>query len=549
MSFRLRALLLILFVASTATAATAWLTLRQASQQIRDSVAADQQNITHITEELRRYGLDHGTWAGVTGLISRIADRTGQRIRVVSVDATLLADSDEFQGRPVRETVGAPVLVDPRPTLRLPSTASPGTQVRLASLALARYESGIAFATCLTEAGLDVTAALGEDGIPSFTAADPAAATAAGCTDGGESTSRGRQGAAEVSACAGKPASGVASCLMAAFTTQISTFAPPPVQVYTGAAGERVQDLPTRPTVVVATAVTATAILVSLLLSQGVLRPVRALIAASSQLGKGDLSHRVPVSGRDEIARLARSFNRMADSLQASENRQQQLTSDIAHELRTPLANLRGYLEALRDGVVEPTSDLLASLHEEVLLQQRIVEDLQDLTMAEVGALTYHMKPVDLGGLLRTCVIAHRDRAEAAGVRLDLDLVEAGGSAGHPVTVIADADRLRQAVGNLITNAIRACASGGSIVLGLRMVESSVLIEVRDTGTGIAPQDVPNLFNRFWRADAARGRATGGSGLGLAITRQIVTDHDGTIHADSAVGVGTVVAIRLPVPA
>lgn len=166
-------------------------------------------------------------------------------------------------------------------------------------------------------------------------------------------------------------------------------------------------------------------------------------------LGEGDLGRRVPVSGRDEIAQLGGAFNRMADSIQAGEERQRRLTGDIAHELRTPLANLRGYLEALRDGIVEPTPELLASLHEEALLQQRIVDDLQDLALAEAGALTYHRCEVDLRELLDTSRTAHRAQADTAGVALELE-------APCQVYVTADPDRLRQVVGNLIGNALRA---------------------------------------------------------------------------------------------
>ncbi len=291
----------------------------------------------------------------------------------------------------------------------------------------------------------------------------------------------------------------------------------------------------------VAAGVALAVIFGALLLSRAVLRPVHALTLAARGLGEGDLGRRVPVSGRDEIAQLGGAFNRMAESIQAGEERQRRLTSDIAHELRTPLANLRGYLEALRDGVVEPTPELLDSLHEEALLQQRIVDDLQDLALAEAGALTYHRTEVELRELLETGRQAHRAQAEAAGVRLTLE-------APRPVSVTADPDRLRQVVGNLVGNALRATAPGGTVTLALTADPERAVVEVRDTGKGIPPEDLPHLFERFWRADAARGRATGGSGLGLSIARQIVTDHDGTIEVRSAVGVGTTFTIALPEP-
>jgi two-component system sensor histidine kinase BaeS len=277
----------------------------------------------------------------------------------------------------------------------------------------------------------------------------------------------------------------------------------------------------------------------SLLVSRRVVRPIRVLTGASYRLGKGDLAERVPVVGRDELAGLAQSFNRMADSLQRGEERQRRLIADVAHELRTPLANLRGYLEALKDGVVSPDPELFASLHEEAVLQQRIVDDLQDLALAEAGSLVYHRSRVDLAELLETCRTAHQAVAETAGVRLAV-------SAEQPGCVEADPDRLRQVLGNLVGNALRATAAGGSITLAARREGVGAVITVADTGTGIAREHLPYVFDRFWRADAARDRATGGSGLGLAIARQLVNDHGGSIRVASEPGAGTTFTIRLP---
>jgi two-component system sensor histidine kinase BaeS len=275
-----------------------------------------------------------------------------------------------------------------------------------------------------------------------------------------------------------------------------------------------------------------------MLLSRRVLRPIDTLTTAAQRLGRGDLTGRVPVRGNDELAELARSFNRMADSLQRGEERQRRLVADVAHELRTPLANLRGYLEALSDGVIEPDPELFTSLHEEAVLQQRIVDDLQDLALAEAGSLTYHKVTVDLAELLETCCTAHHARAESAGVSLAV--------AAEPVAVHADPDRLRQVVGNLVTNALRATAAGGSVRLVASRTDTQAIVQVVDTGSGIATDALPHVFDRFWRADAARGRRTGGSGLGLAIARQIVTDHQGAITVASEVGVGTTFTIALP---
>lgn len=212
---------------------------------------------------------------------------------------------------------------------------------------------------------------------------------------------------------------------------------------------------------------------------------------------------------------------------------------DIAHELRTPLANLRGYLEALSDGVLSPSSELFVSLHEEAVLQQRVVDDLQELALAEAGALRYRNAAVDVADLLESCQVAHHAVPEAHDVVLRVE------TAGE-LTVRGDSDRLRQAITNLVSNALNATPPDGSVTLRGRRVADRVLVEVLDTGHGIAPADQVKVFDRFWRADAARGRRTGGSGLGLAITREFVTAHGGTITVASEPGAGTVFTISLP---
>jgi two-component system sensor histidine kinase BaeS len=175
------------------------------------------------------------------------------------------------------------------------------------------------------------------------------------------------------------------------------------------------------------------------------------------------------------------------------------------------------------------------------VLQQRIVDDLQELALAEAGTLAYHRAEVDLADLLETCRTAHFAVAEAAGVRLTME--------AEAVHVPADPDRLRQVIGNLVTNALRATSRGGSVTLSATRTGDVALLRVTDTGLGIAAAALPYVFDRFWRADSARGRRTGGSGLGLAIARQIVTDHHGEMSVESEVGVGTTFTITLPASA
>jgi two-component system sensor histidine kinase BaeS len=263
------------------------------------------------------------------------------------------------------------------------------------------------------------------------------------------------------------------------------------------------------------------------------------LTGASLQLAAGQLDVRVQARGKDELAFLSSSFNAMAEAVQRSEERQRRLVADVAHELRTPLSNLRGYLEGLADGVIEPTPELFASLHEETLLQRRILDDLQYLALAEAGDLAYHPEPLDLSELAETAVTAHRAVAVNAGLELVVD-------APAPIEVHADPDRIRQVLGNLLSNAIRYTDAGGRVEVMVTRDPLTAILSVRDSGVGMTAAEVSRVFDRFWRADPARQRATGGSGLGLTIARRIVDDHGGNITATSEPGLGTTFTVRLP---
>ncbi|MEU6167251.1 sensor histidine kinase [Streptomyces tanashiensis] len=542
MSFRLRVFSLVLLVAVAASGATAWLTLRQLTGQVRESAAADRQSMAAITEELRAYGAGHGTWDGVAASVRTLAEETGQRIRIGTDRQGQIADSDTLLGRDPRPGGTAPpLLVDPRPQLEFPAGWDAASMRKVTPHVIKSYAYDVSYAACLTRLGQPVTVLRGKFGMPAFQ--DGGKATGgAPCAGTGSGAPR-QADIAAAEACPLSGRAGTLACLRRVFTERTAAVAPQPLTVRLGAVDDAGQTLAAGPTALVAAGVAAAVLACALLLGRAVLRPVRALTAASRGLGEGDLGRRVPASGRDEIAELGRSFNRMAGSLQDSEERQRRLVGDIAHELRTPLANLRGYLEALQDGVLEADAELLDSLHEEVLLQQRIVDDLQDLALAEAGALTYHRRSLDARELVEACRTAHSARAAAAGVAL-----EAVGAGPGTVRLYGDPDRLRQALGNLVGNAVRHTAPGGGVRLELDERDEMVRIAVRDTGSGIPAADLPHLFDRFWRADAARGRATGGSGLGLSIARQIVADHHGAVEVASEVGVGSVFTVVLPAP-
>lgn len=537
MSFRLRALLLVVIVAVTATTATAWLVLRQATGQVRDSVTASQQQAKEITASLREYGAAHATWAGIEDTVVALSSRSDQRIRVETTGGALLADSDLLAGHPARRVVGVPLLVDARPSLTLPELESATTLARLTIGAIAQYRRDAAYAACLTRAGVPVLVTTGSDGVPRY----QAESTGGPCSpDGSPAAALPTESEAAFS-CAQKPTEAWHPCLTQLFDRAVAATAPDLLRVFIGAEGQAVPAPRAGPTILAALAVAAAAMLGALMLSRSVLRPVRALMAAAQDIGRGDRAGRVRVSGRDEIAQLGSAFNTMADALAAAEESQRRMTADIAHELRSPLANLRGYLEAMRDGVLTPTPELLESLHEEVLLQQRVVDDLQDLALAESSQLTYHRRPLEIGAVVQACASAHASAADAAQVQLVLEP-----EVGAPVLVNGDPDRLRQVIGNLVGNAVRATPPGGRVILRIRRDDPDVAIEVVDTGIGIATADLAHVFDRFWRADPARGRGTGGAGLGLAIAKQIIADHRGTIDVVSAPGQGTTFTIRLP---
>ncbi len=276
------------------------------------------------------------------------------------------------------------------------------------------------------------------------------------------------------------------------------------------------------------------------LLSRRTLAPLQSLGEVARRLGRGDLSQRAETTGPTEVRELARNFNVMATDLQEAELHRQNLTADIAHELRTPLSNIQGYLEAMRDGLVQPSPEAIDTIHAQALHLSRLVEDLRLLAQVESGDLQLQLTPVRLEELLQSSVEAVRPRAEAKGVLLTLD--------NHQFLpdVQMDATRISQVVGNLLENAITHTLEGGTVDVSARSMTGGVEVAVTDTGPGIAPDDLPRVFDRFYRADPSRSRSTGGSGLGLTIARRLVEAHDGDIAAESVLGKGSRFTIRLP---
>ena len=277
------------------------------------------------------------------------------------------------------------------------------------------------------------------------------------------------------------------------------------------------------------------------LVTRRVLVPVRALSSAAERLGEGDLSQRVPSSGPSEIGDLARTFNTMAEHLQTAEQQRRNLTADVAHELRTPVSNIQGYLEAIKDGLVEP-HDTIDIIHQQVLHLSTLIEDLRLLSIAEAGNLRLNLQPCFLEDLLGESVEAARPRAEAKGVSLNLQLPE------RFSRVQIDRTRISQVVGNLLDNAIFHTRNGGSVSVTVSSASegSRVTVTVADTGEGVPHDILPMVFERFYRADPSRTRATGGTGLGLTIAKQLVEAHGGSIRAESTPGKGSRFMFELP---
>jgi len=289
------------------------------------------------------------------------------------------------------------------------------------------------------------------------------------------------------------------------------------------------------------------AVLIAAGLSRRILRPVGALTEAAGRMSAGDLGQRVNIASRDEIGELAQAFNQMADGLERQEHLRRNMVSDVAHELRTPLTNIRGYLQAVSEGVIEPSEDVIASLLDEAVHLASLVDDLQDLSLADARQLSLDFRPSDICAVIQRTTSPFRSRAEKKGVRLGTDC-----SDELPLVCI-DSRRIAQVLRNLLENALTHTPEGGTIAVSARsLVEATtrpgnwVEVCVSDTGTGIAPHDLPRVFDRFYRADHSRTRATGGSGLGLAIAKQFVEAHGGQISVSSTPGAGSSFRFTLP---
>jgi two-component system, OmpR family, sensor histidine kinase BaeS len=284
----------------------------------------------------------------------------------------------------------------------------------------------------------------------------------------------------------------------------------------------------------------AVAVLLGVLMSRQFLRPLAELTTAIENVKHGKFDQRVPVRTHDELGELASAFNQMGEELQRANKLRRQMTADIAHELRTPLTVISGYLEGLRDGSLQPTQARFDTLFQEAQLLKRLIEDLRTLSVADAGELKLVCQTIAPQDLLEQVVTSFTPLADSQSVTLNID------SHDHLPLIDIDRDRMVQVLGNLVSNSLRFTPEYGTITLSAFSSDDNILLTIRDTGSGIAPEYLDNIFARFYRASESRQQSDSESGLGLAIAKSIVTAHGGHISAESELGQGTTITIHLP---
>jgi signal transduction histidine kinase len=288
----------------------------------------------------------------------------------------------------------------------------------------------------------------------------------------------------------------------------------------------------------------ATAVVASILVSRGIASPIHQLAGASRRLAEGHYGERVPVAGTAEVHQLATSFNAMATAVEDAERRRQELIGDVAHEMRTPIATLEGYLEGLLDGVIDPSDRVWAKLHDEAGRLRRLIEDLQELSRAEARQLSVICRATPPAAIVQPAVERLEADVAERGLSLNVDLPP-----GLP-EVQADPERAIQVLTNLVTNALRYTPPPGQIDVRVAAEDGMVRFEVSDSGIGIASEHLPRVFERFYRVDKSRARAFGGAGVGLTIAQALAETMGGRISAHSpGPGRGSTFTLELPAAA
>jgi two-component system sensor histidine kinase BaeS len=590
-------------VSVLSVAATAWLTVRTTTRAIQQEQGQALTDDARIYDALLGYAATHGDWSQSAPLVSELARRTGHRIALTGRARTPIADSGPA-GKALPERASATVdplgvdadltlsagddRIDPRAVgpfkltaaerARLqgiagrvvaclhepPATPAPeatgvvgGQRVEVRNAEIVNEPSGRPrIETPGSDLATDTACSRPRAALDAPTATETRALDQLGKLVNGCLARRNIPAVevglehtwtwadpASVRAGQGRNAS-VADCLAASRREQLSAYVAPAALLFVttpGAPAPSSFDLSpaNRARIIAVTAlVLLVAVGVTTLVGVRLVRPLRALTTAAGRMRDGDGTARVAVAGRDEIGRLAAAFNDMAERRHQVEELRRVMVGDIAHEMRSPVTNIRGWLEAAEDGVVPLDRELMSSLLEEALLLQHVIDDLQDLSAADAGELRLHPQPIDLADLLPAVADAFAASADRAGVTLAVH--------ASPALVTADPIRLRQAIGNLVTNAVRHTPAGGSVTLSSRTEGEAQAIDVADTGPGLSAAERALVFERFWRAEKSRSRQTGGSGLGLSIVRKLIEAHGGTASVTSEPGEGATFTLRLP---
>lgn len=291
-------------------------------------------------------------------------------------------------------------------------------------------------------------------------------------------------------------------------------------------------------------AILAVGLAASYALARSITVPLRNLSQAAEQIAQGNFEQTVPIESKDEVGHLATIFNRMAAVLATNTNLRRQLLANIAHELRTPLAVIQGHLEGMIDGVIEPSKEQLSSLHEEAIRLNRLIKELRDLSLAEVRQLALEKSSTDINQLINRVVTMLRPMADEKKIIVRCFLVE------DVPDLTVDNDRMNQVFYNILVNAIRYSPVNSEVQVTTSLEEKEtgqwLTVSIKDNGPGIAAEDVPYVFDHFYRGDKSRDRKSGGSGLGLAIVKQLVEIHGGQVAVNSQVGKGSIFEVLLP---
>ena len=290
------------------------------------------------------------------------------------------------------------------------------------------------------------------------------------------------------------------------------------------------------------------AVFASFFISRQVVGPIERMMKLSHRIAEGEYEERLKISGSlqsnhlDELDQLALSFNQMAEKLEKTETMRRQLIGDVTHELRTPLTAIKGYMEGLMDGVIPQTPETYQQIHAEADRLQRLVNDLQELSTVEAEVYQLKIESFSPGNLVDTAIIHFNHQFEEKGIEIKEELEP------DLPNVFADKDRILQVLTNLLGNALQYTPSGGKVVITGSQLKSETLISIRDTGVGLSPEQIPSVFNRFYRSDKSRARASGGSGIGLTIAKALVKAHHGRIWAESeGEGKGSSFHFTLPI--